>query len=199
MVDSNAAEQALAAKKGAASTALDATACSMAHDQTGSPEATANQSTWHEYACPKEYADTTYGFAITLPQAPIKDGTEYRIYWNDSWDADTQIVVNPTAVETPTDCAGWMASARKSLNQPLPAPMGLKLKPIAKSHEVTISGNPSIEGEFPEPRRTEYYRDQCLNGRVFHFYARWPPRQARPEIVNRIFDSFRLVKPDARQ
>jgi hypothetical protein len=202
MVDSNAAEQALAAEKGAASAALDATACGMAHDQTGSPEATANQSTWHEYTCPKEYALTTYGFAITLPQAPeetgVIDGTQYRLYWNDSWDADTQIVVNLTAIKTPTDCAGWMASARKSLNQPLPAPFA-NLKPIAKSHEVMISGNPSIEGEFPGPRRTEYYRDQCLSGTVFHFYARWPPRQARPEIVNRILDSFRLVKSDVKQ
>lgn len=143
---------------------------------------------WREYV----YAD--YGFAITVPEAPketaVSNGTQYRLYWNEDWDKG--VVVNLTATRDFTDCAAWLTWARDTFDNPGTETL---------SKVVTINGNPSIEASVPQMNSLQagYERHQCLNNKLYNFEARWPKGQSKPEIVDRVLKSFRLLTTEAKQ
>ncbi len=185
MAASNAAQQALAAKKGAALAALDATACSMAHDQAGARETTANQNTWHEYICPKD------GFGISLPDPPKKQSLGstnlYKLFLTDDESIVAQLWVSAESV----DCAAWLREMRTMVNRPLP-PGAIRV-----TTESTFQGGPafeSVDSHTNGPRYLLYDLTQCSANRTYSFHARWLSDHPRPEEVARIFDSFHLLK-----
>ena len=144
----------------------------------------------------KEYIYPAYGFAVTLPQAAkesgVKNGTQYRLYWNE----DKGVVVNLTAQLGFTDCASWLDWAKGAFNQPPPD------SPFQVSSKlVTIDGEPAIESEVLQANDLQagYNRQQCLDGRLYGFEARWPKGQRRPTIVNRIIKSFRVLAKETKQ
>lgn len=184
MVDSNAAQQAVAAKKGAALAALDATACSMAHDQTGAPEATANQSTWHEYICPKD------GFGISLPNPPKKESLKQSNFYKLFMTEDESIVAQLWVSAEPVDCAIWLQEMRTMVNRPLPPGA------IRGTAEATFQSSPafeSLDSHTNGPRYLLYDLTQCSENRTYRFHARWLSDHPKPEEVTRIFESFRLL------
>lgn len=154
------------------------------------------ESPWTEYSYPR------HGFAITLPQARAPEENDendiaaYDLYWNGSRDEDTQISAR-LIVNTRTDCASWLIKYRKELKLNPPVTLGdysMTLDKPIKTHEVTIKGNPAFEGEFSlNVWSRAYFRQQCLNGTLFAFYALWPRSQTKPAIVDGMFDSFRLI------
>lgn len=144
----------------------------------------------------KEYIYPAYGFAVTLPEAAeeigVKNGTQYRLYW----DEDKDVVVNLTANLGFTDCASWLDWAKSTFKQPPPG------SPFQVSSKlVTIDGDPALESDRLQANDLQagYNRQQCLDGRLYSFEARWPKGQRRPTIVNRIIKSFRVLATETKQ
>jgi len=152
----------------------------------------------------KEFSFEADGFAIRLPQAPkqtgVIDGTQYRLYWNESWDADKAIVLNLIVNRGSADCAAWLTDLRNVLNHPPHPPGGLPVDVEHSAHEVTIDGSPAIVSEANRnAMQAGYQRNQCLNGRVYHFEAGFPKGSGRPEIVDQMLSSFRVIAADAKK
>jgi hypothetical protein len=184
MVDSDAAQQAIAAKTAAALAALDATACSMTHDQAGAPEATAHQSTWHEYICPKD------GFGISLPNPPKEESLQRSNFYKLFLTEDESIVAQLWVSAEPVDCATWLQEMRTMMNRPLP-PGAIRV-----TTETTFQSSPafeSVDSHTNGPKYLLYDLTQCSENRTYRFHARWLSGQPKPEEVTRIFDSFQLL------
>ena len=154
----------------------------------------------------KEYSFSEYGFAISLPEAPkesgIKDGKQYRLYWNGSYDAAESIVLNLRTQHSRTDCAAWLADIRKRLSETPHAPFPLSDPPGGvhwADYEVTIDGKPAIEGDAPRNAlQAGYQRMQCLDDRVYNFEAGFPKRTTKPEIIDQILKTFHLIAKEAK-
>jgi hypothetical protein len=190
MVDTDAAQKALAAEKSAAQAALDADACSIAPGQTDAPESVANQSAWHEYICPKD------GFAISLPNVPKKQSLQRVNSYNLFMTQDESIVAQLWVSAEPVDCAAGLREMQAMVNRPLPsgAIRGIK--------ETTFQGTPAFESVDPHtngPTSLLHDLTQCLGNRTYKFHARWLTGQPKPEEVSRIFNSFRLLTKENNQ
>jgi hypothetical protein len=184
MTETDAAQQAAAAEKAAAQAALDATACGLAPGQIAAPQSTANQSAWHEYVCPKD------GFAISLPNAPKEQSLERSNFYKLFMTEDEGIVVQLWVSAEPVDCAAGLQEMRTMVNRPLP-PGAMRM-----TTETTFQGSPafeSIDRHTNGPTYLLYDLHQCLANRTYRFHARWLSDHPKPEEVNRIFDSFRLL------
>jgi hypothetical protein len=189
MVDTDAAQKALAAERSAAQAALDADACSIAPGQTEAPESVANQSVWHEYICPKD------GFAISLPNAPTKQSLQrtnsYKLFLAE----DESIVAQLWVSAEPVDCAAWPREMQAMVNGPLP-PGAIHLITA-----TTFQGHPAFESldSHHGPTYLQYDLYQCLGNRTYKFHARWLTGHPKPEEVSRIFNSFRLLTTEINQ
>jgi hypothetical protein len=190
MTDTDTAQKTLAAEKGAAQAALDATACSLAPIQSEAPASIPNQAAWHEYICPKD------GFGISLPNAPKKQSLEHVNFYKLFMTEDEGIVAQLWVSAEPVDCAAWLRERRTV--HPLPA--GLPPPPpgaiIHRPTETTFQGSPAFEfadSHTNGPMYVLYDLDQCVADRSYRFHARWLSDHPKPEEVSRIFDSFRLL------
>ncbi len=174
MVDADAAQKAIGAKKAAEQAALDAVACSKSSEQASA----ADQSGWSEYACPGD------GFAIKLPHAPAKQSlqrvNEYNLFTNE----DASIVTQLWVSAGPVDCDARTKEAR-----------------ALKASETVFQGSPafeSVDRHTNGPQYVLYDLTQCRGNRTYGFHARWLSDQAKPEEITRIFDSFRLLAKDTK-
>jgi hypothetical protein len=150
----------------------------------------------------KEYVYPDYGFAITVPQPPketgVTGGTQFRLYWNESWDADKAVVLNLTAGRGPTDCEAWLNWERDTIAKYSSATFhGLPV--TASSKVVTIEGNLAVESEaMRNAMQAGYQRQLCLNYRLYSFEAGFPKGQQRPEIIDEILKTFRILAQEAK-
>jgi hypothetical protein len=179
MVDADAAQKALGAKKAAEQAALDAVACNVTQVQTGATESTASQSGWHEYICPGD------GFAISLPHAPWKQSLQRVNAYNLFTTEDASIVTQLSVSAEPVDCAAGLREMRT---------MG--------AAETTFQGSPafeSVDRRTNGPRYVLYELTQCRANRTYRFRARWLTDHPKPEEITRIFDSFRLLTKENNQ
>lgn len=184
MVDSDAAQKALAAEKTAAQAALDAVACSMASGQTAVQDSIANQSAWHEYICPKD------GFAIMTPSPPKKQSLRRVNFYKLFMTEDESIVAQLWVSAEPVDCNAWLTERRDMVNRSLPP------RTSRGTVEATFQGHPALESvdvHTNGPTYLLYDLDQCLENKGYNFHARWLTGQPKPEEVGRIFNSFRRL------
>ena len=184
IVDSDAAQKALAAEKAAAQAVLDAAACSLAPGQSESSASIANQTAWHEYICPKD------GFGNNLPNLPRKQSLQrssfYKLFMTEDEGIVAQVWVSAEAV----DCASWLREMREMMKRTLP-PGGIR-----GTSEITFQGSPAFESTDPHttgPMYLLYDLTECPENRTYRFHARWLSDHSKPEEVTRIFDSFRLL------
>jgi len=179
MVDADAEQKALGAKKAAEQAALDAVACNVAQVQTGATESTASQSGWHEYIC------TGDGFAISLPGAIKKQSLQRVNFYNLFMTEDESIVAQLWVSAEPIDCAAGLREVRTK-----------------KTTESTFQGSPafeSIDRHTNGPKYVLYDLTQCRANRTYRFHGRWLSGHPKPEEVTRIFDSFRLLTKENNQ
>ena len=186
MADSDAAQKALAAEKAAAQAALDAVACSMAPGQTAANESIANQSSWHEYICPKD------GFAISLPNAPKKDSNFYKLFLAE----DESIVAQLWVSAEPVDCTAWLREMQTMMNRPIPPGV---TSGTTKTTFQGRTGFESVDAHTNGPTYLLYDLKQCLGNKTYRFHARWLTERPKPAEVTRIFDSFRLLAKENKQ
>jgi hypothetical protein len=179
MVDADAAQKALGAKKAAEQAALDAVACNVAQGQTGATESAASQSGWHEYICLSD------GFAISLPDAPKKQSMQRVNFYNLFMTEDESIVAQLWVSAEPIDCAA-----------------GLREMRAKRTTESTFQGSPAFESIDRHTNGPKYVLDdltQCRANRTYRFHGRWLSDHPKPEEVSRIFDSFRLLTKENNQ
>jgi len=184
MVDTDAAQKALAAEKSATQAALDAIACSLAPGQSEAPASIPNQTPWHEYICPKD------GFGISLPNAPQKQSLQRSNFYKLFMTEDESIVTQLWVSAEPVDCAAWLREMRTMVNRPLPPGA------ILGTTETTFQGSPAFESldrHTNGPMYLLYDLNECSANRTYRFHARWLADHPKPEEVTRIFDSFRLL------
>jgi len=184
MVDTDAAQKALAAEQSAAQAALDAAACSLTPGQSEAPASIPNQAVWQEYVCPKD------GFGISLPNAPKEESLQrsdfYKLFMTGDESIDAQLWVSAE----PVDCAAWIRETRTLVNRPVP-PGATRI-----TTETTFQGSPafeSIDRLTNGPRYLLYDLTECSANKTYTFHARWLNDHPKPEEVTRIFDSFRLL------
>jgi hypothetical protein len=145
----------------------------------------------------KEFSYPGAGFAITFPQAPkeerLKNITAYSVYLRDD------VFVHVYADNGATTCSGWEEWVREGKYKP-ESPLMQAGKTISSSKTATINGHIAIIGESTRDsiHAVDYSRRQCLNDRVYSFWARWPAGHPRPKDVNRILNSFRVLAKEAR-
>jgi len=162
-----------------------------------SKESKDSQSEWKEF----RFADD--GFAIKLPRAPkqtdVANGRQYRLYWNESWDADGAVELNLIVNSLPTDSVAWLANMRKMLSESPRVPWPVSVLPSPpggvrwSSYEVVVDGNPAIESDAPRNAlQAGYQRMQCLNNRVYSFEAGFPKGSDRPKIIDQVLKSFHV-------
>ncbi|HET8892047.1 MAG TPA: hypothetical protein VFQ41_24330 [Candidatus Angelobacter sp.] len=142
----------------------------------------------------KEFTYPNAGFAITFPQAPkeerLKSVTAYSVYLRDD------VFVHVYADNGETTCSGWEEWVKEGKFKPESSLMAGRT-PISSSKTAMIKGHIAIVGESPRGaiHAVDYSRQQCLNNRVYSFWARWPADHPRPKDVNRILNSFRVIAP----
>jgi len=190
MVDADAAQKTLGAKKAAEQAELDAVACNVAQGQTGAPEPIVNQSAWREYICPKD------GFAISLPNAPKRQSLQGFNFYKLFMTEDESIVAQLWVSSEPVDCTAGLREMRAMVNKPLPPGA------IRGTTETTFQGMPAFESVDPHtngPKYLLYDLAQCSANRTYRFHARWLTDHPKPEEVSRIFDSFRLLTNENNQ
>ena len=172
MVASDASQKVLGAEKDAAQAALDAVACSVASGQTAAFESIGNHGAWHEYIC------TNDAFAISLPNAPKKQSLQRVNSYNLFTADDVSIVTRLDVSAEPVDCTAGLREMRA----------------IRLIKETTFQGKPAFESTNTNgPTYLLYDLTQCAGNRSYSFHARWLTDHRKPEVVARIFDSFRLL------
>ena len=61
--------------------------------------------------------------------------------------------------------------------------------------DVSLGEYPGLEYEFrSDPEFTVYDRFLCVNGHFYNFTAKWFTKQPRPAAINRMIESFRILK-----
>jgi hypothetical protein len=98
------------------------------------------------------------------------------------------------------NCNGWeewVQEGKYKAESPLMQPG----KTISLSKTATIKSHIAIIGESTRDsiHAMDYSRRQCLNDRMYSFWARWPAGHPRPKDVNRILDSFRVLAKEDKQ
>ena len=140
----------------------------------------------------KEFTYPDAGFAITFPQVPkeqrLKSVTAYSVYLRDD------VFVHVYADNGETTCSGWEEWAKEGKYKP-ESPFMHTGPAISSSKTAVIKGHIAIVGESTRGsiHAVDYNRQQCLNNRVYSFWARWPADHPRPKDVSRILDSFRVI------
>ena len=63
---------------------------------------------------------------------------------------------------------------------------------------IVIDENTALESEaLPNLMQSDYSREECVNGRLYHFGSGWELGKKKPPIVGRVMNSFRIL-PEAK-
>ena len=136
----------------------------------------------------KEYTFDSNNFAVTVPSVPaphrdpqIAGATNYDVALDEG---ALRIEVIPHHL----DCTDVIARFKQ---------LAVSRGAIKTSlRELPVAGHPALEYRFDKPnRQTEYDRIVCTNTITYCIYAGWPTNQPRPPSVDRVLNSFRLLKP----
>jgi hypothetical protein len=170
----------------------------MVHAALPQSQSNTNRRKYNKAYAWKEFSFPNAGFAITFPQAPkeerLKSVTAYSVYLRDD------VFLHVYADNGATTCSGWeewVQEGKYKAESPLMQPG----KTISLSKTATIKGHIAIIGESMRDsiHAVDYSRRQCLNDRMYSFWARWPAGHPRPKDVNRILDSFRVLAKEDKQ
>jgi hypothetical protein len=154
---------------------------------TGVAQTTTNKGgEWKNYKYPNA------GFAVTFPHDPnphndptMPEMTAYTVHFS-SRAGLTLRVSSQTR-----DCAATLKQLRDG------ALSGKQPGLIAKSlKDVSVSGYPGIEWEFrAQPGVQQFERYVCAEGKFYFFAASWPSSEQKPQDLDRVLNSFKLLNP----
>ncbi len=141
------------------------------------------QQSWKEYVYERD------GFAINLPQAPsshtdpnLPSATVYTVHLS----SDNALSLRALPDSRPcSDTLGQLKNGALGGKQP-----GVDL---ASVKEISVTGYPGVEYSTHTPDWNTYERFVCAKGSYYIFTARWRDGKARPEVIDRIVASLRIL------
>jgi hypothetical protein len=143
------------------------------------------QQAWHW----KEYVYERDGFAVNLPQEPsphidpnLPSATVYTIHLSSDSALSIRVLPDPRSC---TDTLGQLKNGALGGKQP-----GVDL---ASVKEISVGGYPGVEYSTTRPDWNTYERYVCADGSYYIFTARWPSGKARPDVMDRIVGSLRVL------
>ena len=144
----------------------------------------------------KEYVYPVSGFAVMAPTPPREQDVDYfRIY---EFGLDSDLHLRLEVLKGKEDCVGWVRWATQHNDS--------KHRKL-----VSLAGHTALETWMQRPippnpshlSRLFLIRGTCINSTSYIFAGDWPTDvpdsefdAPRPEIVTRIFDSFRIIEKE---
>lgn len=131
----------------------------------------------------KEYVYQADGFAIRAPIAaeihPDRQSPDVTVY---AWKLESGVSL-AIHVGMRAGCAQTLANMKKSL-------------PVK---EVSVTGNPGVESQGRGRTGAPYLERMFCSGETgYSLTGEWAAGQGRPEMLDRMFDSFRFVSKEAK-
>jgi len=141
----------------------------------------------------KEYLFADDGFAITLPDEPNPhtDPTlpEMTVY-TPSLLSNAKLTLRVSHQNR--DCAATLAQLKDGALQ------GKEGIDPSSVKDVSIDGHAGLEYQYSSNAYlVSSDRFYCVNGRFYAFSTNWPSTPPRPEGVDRVIKSFRLLNPES--